>query len=80
MDLQAVRLEPLVAVFAGNLVRLNIAAVLALNDAISCQHHISTRQFSRVCSALVAMEDHHLSASTCSPLFQQVQMLRFVQA
>ena len=60
VDLQAFGLEPLVAVLAGNLVGFNIAPVLALNDAVRCQHHISLRQLSWVCSPLIAMKHHHL--------------------
>jgi len=60
MDLQALRLEFLLAVLTGDLVLLHIAPVLALNDTVCGQHNISIRQLSRVCCALVAMEHHNL--------------------
>ena len=60
VDLQAVGLESLVAVLAGDFVGFNIAPMLALNDAVRCQHHISLCQLSWVCCPLIAMKHHHL--------------------
>ena len=67
MDFQAVRLESLTAVLAGDLVGLHIAPVLALDDAVRGQHNVSVRQFSRVCRALVAMKHHHLQMKATLP-------------
>jgi len=80
MDLQALRLEFLLAVLAGDLVLLHIAPVLALNDTVCGQHDISIRQLSRVCCALVAMEHHNLDivmpqSAILSKLFLAVLVL-----
>ena len=60
VNLQAVRLKPLAAVLAGDLFRLHIAPMLALDDTVRRQHHVSLRQLSWVCRPLIAMEYEHL--------------------
>lgn len=57
---QAVRVEFVLAVAAGHLARHHVAAVLALDDRVGGEHHVSFRQLSHVACPLGAVIDYHL--------------------
>lgn len=63
MDFEAVGVELLVAVGAGGLVGLGVAAELALNDGVGGQHHVSILQLLSGGGPLVAVVYHDLQGA-----------------